>query len=88
MKILRKIALILIIVGSILLGFGILLSAMNVYTALFGPNSVGIIGGADWPTAWLIFRTRALDRYGAMMLTGLVMIAVSVVLRIVGRTKK
>lgn len=88
MKILRKIALILIIVGAVLLGFGILLSAMNVYTALFGPNSVGIIGGADWPTAWLIFRTRALDRYGAMMLTGLVMIAAAIIVRIVIRKKK
>lgn len=88
MKKLRSVAIVLVIFGGLLLLFSIALSFMSVYNVLFGPNSIGIIGGADWPTAWLIFRTRAFGRYGSLMLTGLVSIAISVVLFIVSRKKK
>lgn len=88
MKHLRKIALVCAIIGGFLLFFGIALSAMSAYNSLFGISSLGIIGGVDFPTVWSIFQSSFLDKYLPLNLTGLVLIAVWIVLLIVGRKKK
>lgn len=88
MKKLHTLAVVLVIFGGILLFLSIALAAMSMYNSLFGVGSMGIIGGADAGTVWTVFYTRLTDKYGALTVTGLVSIAVSVVLFIVSRKSK
>lgn len=88
MKNLRKIAIVLVIIGGLSLLFGIALAAMSMYNSLFGVGSMGIIGGADAGTVWTVFYTRLVDKYSPPVVAGLVMIVVSVVLFVVSRKKK
>ncbi len=83
----KKISIISIIIGALLLIGGIVTPWISLL--LMPPTpSVGIIGGADGPTAILTYSLWASSIYGKLAFLGVVSLIVGVVLLIISRFKK
>lgn len=88
MKALRIIARILVIGGSVLLFFSLVLAAMSMYNSIYGVGSMGIIGGVDAVTVWTVFWNRLIGKYASLTITALVSIVISIILFIVMKCSK
>ncbi len=84
----KKFSIITIIISALLIVLGI---ASPLISALLIPKdaaSIGIIGGADGPTAILLTSTLLSSVYGKLITLGVIALIVGVVLLIISKFKK
>lgn len=86
----KKFSIISIIIGALLIISGTILLPW-IATLLTPPNtaSIGIIGGADGPTAILVTSTLWINSiYGRLTVLGVIALIIGVILLIISKNKK
>ena len=84
----KKFSIISIIIGALLIISGILIPRIS-YLLMPPTPSVGIIGGADGPTAIFLTSTLWINSiYGRLIILGILALIVGVVLLIISKFKK
>ncbi len=84
----KKISIITIIIGALLMASGIISPLISSLLIPKDTASIGIIGGADGPTAILTYSLWASSIYGKLTFWGVVALIVGVVLLIINKFKK
>ena len=84
----KKISIITIIIGASLIVLGIALPLISSLLIPRDSASIGIIGGADGPTAILTYSLWAGSIYGKLTFLGVVSLIVGTVLFIINKLRK